>query len=156
MVVIMDMELVEDGWALDWAGSDVEFCFRWLAGKVFVHCAMGLSRSATLVLAYLMIYENMTLVDAIKAVSANRNISPNNGFLEQLRELDVKLHCQGSSRSWSANGRTWAKNPSVDKFGLYCWVCSRYSSEDMNVKTCSYCLFFVDKFHFFCEEMKVT
>ncbi|XP_032358523.1 dual specificity phosphatase DUPD1 isoform X1 [Etheostoma spectabile] len=68
-------------------------------GKVFVHCAMGLSRSSTLVLAYLMIYENMTLVDAIKAVSANRNISPNNGFLEQLRELDIKLHCQGSSRS---------------------------------------------------------
>ncbi|XP_039643288.1 dual specificity phosphatase 29-like isoform X2 [Perca fluviatilis] len=75
-------------------------------GKVFVHCAMGLSRSSTLVLAYLMIYENMTLVDAIKAVSANRNISPNNGFLEQLRELDMKLHCQGSSRSWSANGQT--------------------------------------------------
>ncbi|XP_068438880.1 dual specificity phosphatase 29-like [Clinocottus analis] len=73
-------------------------------GKVFVHCAMGLSRSSTLVLAYLMIHENMTLVDAIKAVSANRNIAPNNGFLEQLRELDKKL--QVSSRSWSANRRT--------------------------------------------------
>ncbi|XP_056222092.1 dual specificity phosphatase 29-like [Seriola aureovittata] len=75
-------------------------------GKVFVHCAMGLSRSSTLVLAYLMIHENMTLVDAIKAVSANRNISPNAGFLEQLRELDKQLHFQGSSRSCSANGRT--------------------------------------------------
>ncbi|XP_047465679.1 uncharacterized protein LOC125022798 [Mugil cephalus] len=73
-------------------------------GKVFVHCAMGLSRSSTLVLAYLMIHENMTLVDALKAVGANRNIAPNNGFLEQLRELDMKLHCQGSSRS--TNGRT--------------------------------------------------
>lgn len=57
---------------------------------------MGLSRSSTLVLAYLMIHENMTLVDAIKAVSANRNISPNAGFLEQLRELDKELHSQGS------------------------------------------------------------
>ncbi|XP_049916352.1 dual specificity protein phosphatase 13-like [Epinephelus moara] len=75
-------------------------------GKVFVHCAMGISRSSTLVLAYLMIHENMTLVDAIKAVSANRNISPNSGFLEQLRALDQKLYCQGSSRSWSTNGRT--------------------------------------------------
>ncbi|XP_039472724.1 dual specificity phosphatase 29-like [Oreochromis aureus] len=73
-------------------------------GKVFVHCAMGLSRSSTLVLAYLMIHENMTLVDAIKAVGANRNICPNNGFLEQLRALDTKLHCQGLSRS--LNGRT--------------------------------------------------
>uniref|UniRef100_A0A3B3UPR7 Tyrosine specific protein phosphatases domain-containing protein n=1 Tax=Poecilia latipinna TaxID=48699 RepID=A0A3B3UPR7_9TELE len=61
--------------------------------NVFVHCAMGLSRSSTLVLAYLMIHENMTLVDAIKAVSANRNVSPNEGFLEQLRRLDTKLHC---------------------------------------------------------------
>ncbi|TNN82425.1 Dual specificity phosphatase DUPD1 [Liparis tanakae] len=75
-------------------------------GKVFVHCAMGLSRSSTLVLAFLLIHEDMTLVDAIKAVSANRNISPNDGFLEQLRELDKKLHRPGSSRSRSANGGT--------------------------------------------------
>ncbi|KAM9838009.1 dual specificity phosphatase 29 [Aulostomus maculatus] len=71
-------------------------------GKVFVHCVMGISRSSTLVLAYLMIHKNMTLAEAIKAVSANRNISPNAGFLEQLRELDKSLH--GSSRSF--NGRT--------------------------------------------------
>ncbi|XP_061564312.1 dual specificity protein phosphatase 13B-like [Cololabis saira] len=64
-------------------------------GKVLVHCAMGLSRSSTLVLAYLMIHEHMTLVDAIKAISTNRNVSPNEGFLEQLRNLDKKLHCQG-------------------------------------------------------------
>uniref|UniRef100_A0A8C6PM40 Dual specificity protein phosphatase n=1 Tax=Nothobranchius furzeri TaxID=105023 RepID=A0A8C6PM40_NOTFU len=62
-------------------------------GNVFVHCAMGLSRSSTLVLAYLMIHENMTLADAITTVSANRNVSPNEGFLEQLRRLDRKLHC---------------------------------------------------------------
>lgn len=86
-------------------GRDAQFVgFR--AGKVFVHCAMGLSRSSTLVLAYLIIHENMTLVDAIKAVSANRHISPNNGFLEQLRELDIKLHYQGPARSSSAYGRT--------------------------------------------------
>uniref|UniRef100_A0A8D3CSM6 Dual specificity protein phosphatase n=1 Tax=Scophthalmus maximus TaxID=52904 RepID=A0A8D3CSM6_SCOMX len=52
-------------------------------GKVLVHCAMGLSRSSTLVLAYLMIHDNMTLAVAIAAVSANRNISPNAGFLDQ-------------------------------------------------------------------------
>ncbi|XP_053804823.1 dual specificity protein phosphatase 13 isoform X1 [Vidua chalybeata] len=61
-------------------------------GKVFVHCAMGVSRSATLVLAFLMIHENMTLVDALKTVSAHRNICPNSGFLSQLRDLDMKLN----------------------------------------------------------------
>ncbi|NWS54974.1 DS13B phosphatase, partial [Chunga burmeisteri] len=61
-------------------------------GKVFVHCAMGVSRSASLVLAFLMIHENMTLVDALKTVSAHRDICPNSGFLTQLRDLDIKLN----------------------------------------------------------------
>ncbi|XP_063261971.1 dual specificity protein phosphatase 13B [Prinia subflava] len=61
-------------------------------GKVLVHCAMGVSRSATLVLAFLMIHENMTLVDALKTVGAQRNICPNFGFLNQLRDLDIKLN----------------------------------------------------------------
>ncbi|KAK7122234.1 hypothetical protein R3I94_019378 [Phoxinus phoxinus] len=65
-------------------------------GKVLVHCAMGLSRSSSLVLAYLMIHEDMTLVEAIKAVALHRNICPNSGFLEQLRELDKKLHFQSA------------------------------------------------------------
>ncbi|TRY59779.1 hypothetical protein DNTS_027183 [Danionella cerebrum] len=64
-----------------------------LAGKVLVHCAMGLSRSSSLVLAYLMIHEKMTLVEAIKAIAQHRNICPNHGFIEQLRELDRSLHC---------------------------------------------------------------
>ncbi|XP_015270018.1 PREDICTED: dual specificity protein phosphatase 13 isoform B-like [Gekko japonicus] len=61
-------------------------------GKVFVHCAMGLSRSATLVLAYLMIHENLTLVEALRAVDSHRGICPNTGFLSQLRALDIRLN----------------------------------------------------------------
>ncbi|XP_051529783.1 dual specificity phosphatase 29-like [Myxocyprinus asiaticus] len=54
-----------------------------LGGKVLVHCVMGLSHSSTLMLAYLMIHEDMTLVEAIKAVAEHRNICPNFGFMEQ-------------------------------------------------------------------------
>ncbi|KAK3559752.1 hypothetical protein QTP86_020757 [Hemibagrus guttatus] len=61
------------------------------SGKVLVHCARGVSRSATLVLAYLMIYERLTVAEAIEAVRAHRNILPNVGFLEQLRDLDARL-----------------------------------------------------------------
>ncbi|NWR73022.1 DS13B phosphatase, partial [Centropus unirufus] len=60
-------------------------------GKVLVHCAMGISRSATLVLAFLMICEGMSLADAIRTVRSHRGICPNSGFLRQLRELDLQL-----------------------------------------------------------------
>nr|XP_015818064.2 dual specificity phosphatase 29 [Nothobranchius furzeri] len=59
--------------------------------KLLVHCVMGRSRSATLFLAYLMIHENMTVVDAIEHVKKRRRIIPNWGFLKQLRELDQHL-----------------------------------------------------------------
>ncbi|XP_028990482.1 dual specificity phosphatase 29-like isoform X2 [Betta splendens] len=59
--------------------------------KLLVHCVMGRSRSATLFLAFLMICEKMTLVEAIESVKRRRRIIPNWGFLKQLRELDMQL-----------------------------------------------------------------
>ncbi|RXN25336.1 piggyBac transposable element-derived 4-like protein [Labeo rohita] len=64
---------------------------RLYIGTVLVHCAVGLSRSATLVLAYLMIRQNMTLVEAIKTVKDHRGVTPNRGFLRQLSGLDSVL-----------------------------------------------------------------
>lgn len=58
---------------------------------MLIHCVMGRSRSATLFLAYLMIHENMTVVDAIDHVKRRRRIIPNWGFLKQLRDLDISL-----------------------------------------------------------------
>lgn len=66
----------------------------YLPGKVFVHCAMGVSRSGALVLAYLMICHGLSLAEAIIAVRLNRDIGPNSGFLEQLRQLDLSLSPQ--------------------------------------------------------------
>ncbi|XP_029459745.1 dual specificity protein phosphatase 26 [Rhinatrema bivittatum] len=60
-------------------------------GKILVHCAVGVSRSATLVLAYLMIHHHMALVEAIKTVKDHRGIIPNRGFLRQLVALDNSL-----------------------------------------------------------------
>ncbi|XP_044514982.1 dual specificity protein phosphatase 13-like [Gracilinanus agilis] len=67
-------------------------------GKVLVHCAMGLSRSATLVLAFLMLRKHLTLVEALKTVSVHRNICPNLGFLSQLRNLDLQLSQEQHNR----------------------------------------------------------
>ncbi|KAM6916170.1 dual specificity protein phosphatase 13B-like [Xenentodon cancila] len=62
-----------------------------MGGRVFVHCLMGVSRSATLVLAFLMIVEGLTLHEAVAAVRVHRDICPNSGFLQQLRSLDMSL-----------------------------------------------------------------
>nr|XP_057917894.1 dual specificity protein phosphatase 13-like isoform X2 [Doryrhamphus excisus] len=58
---------------------------------VLVHCAVGVSRSASLVLAYLMIWHGYTLLEAIRKVKERRWIFPNKGFLRQLCLLQVKL-----------------------------------------------------------------
>ncbi|XP_043505587.1 dual specificity protein phosphatase 3-like isoform X1 [Polistes fuscatus] len=63
-------------------------------GKVFVHCMVGVSRSATCVLAYLMIKKNMLAVDAIRIVREKRDIHPNYGFRSQLAQLDNQLRRQ--------------------------------------------------------------
>lgn len=65
--------------------------FSWFAGKVFVHCAVGVSRSAALVLAYLMIHHHHSLLSSVHCVQQKRWIFPNRGFMRQLITLDRKL-----------------------------------------------------------------
>lgn len=52
---------------------------------------MGISRSAVLVAAYLMIYHHMTILEALMTLRKKRAIYPNDGFLKQLRELNEQL-----------------------------------------------------------------
>jgi len=56
--------------------------------KVLVACWQGASRSATAVLAYLLHYTDMTLASAITQIRKHRDIRPNNGFINQLLELE--------------------------------------------------------------------
>ncbi|XP_054443795.1 serine/threonine/tyrosine-interacting-like protein 2 [Pteronotus mesoamericanus] len=60
-------------------------------GKVLVSSEMGVSRSAVLVVAYLMIFHHMALLEALMTVRKKRAIYPNDGFLRQLRQLNEKL-----------------------------------------------------------------
>ena len=83
-------------------------CISVFTDKLLVHCVMGRSRSATLFLAYLMIWRNMTVVDAVDHVKQRRRIIPNWGFLKQLRELDGRLLDQRRADSASGRGNNQA------------------------------------------------
>ena len=71
-------------------------CLLFIDGydKVFVHCAAGMSRSPTVVIAYLMWKQKLSLNNAIKFVKNKRpEISPNLNFMRQLQlfqELLIK------------------------------------------------------------------
>nr|XP_019938648.1 PREDICTED: dual specificity protein phosphatase 13-like isoform X2 [Paralichthys olivaceus] len=60
-------------------------------GKVLVHCIMGMSRSSTLVLAYLMIHRQLPLKRALQKLIQKRAIYPNRNFLALLLDLDLQL-----------------------------------------------------------------
>ncbi|XP_061957498.1 dual specificity protein phosphatase PHS1-like isoform X2 [Populus nigra] len=64
-----------------------------VSGRVLVHCFEGRSRSATLVLAYLMLRKKFTLLEAWNALRrAHRRAQPNDGFAKALLDLDRQLH----------------------------------------------------------------
>ncbi|CAK6439850.1 unnamed protein product [Pipistrellus nathusii] len=60
-------------------------------GKVLVSSEMGVSRSAVLVAAYLMIFHHMAVLEALLTLRRRRPVRPNDGFLRQLRELNERL-----------------------------------------------------------------
>lgn len=81
-------------------------------GAVFVHCAMGKSRSATIVCAYLMYKFSVTPTEAIEQLREGRGVcDPNPGFWEQLEVYHQMLKA-GTERSvriyedWLANRYT--------------------------------------------------
>ncbi|PSN49194.1 hypothetical protein C0J52_10914 [Blattella germanica] len=61
-------------------------------GKTLVHCVAGVSRSASLCLAYLIKHERMPLKKAFAHLRSRRpSIRPNTGFFTQLIEFERRL-----------------------------------------------------------------
>lgn len=66
-------------------------------GKILVHCAAGVSRSAALCLVYLVKHQKQTLKDAYIAVlQARPIISPNSGFWRQMIAFEKNLYGKAS------------------------------------------------------------
>lgn len=67
------------------------------SGKILVHCFEGKSRSATVVLAYLMLRKHQTLLEAWNQLKrVHRRAQPNDGFMRTLIDLDKRLHGKAS------------------------------------------------------------
>ena len=69
-------------------------CFLFIEGKdkIFVHCAAGMSRSPTIVIAYIMWKNKLSLNKAIKFVKEKRPlISQNDNFMNQLKIFEELL-----------------------------------------------------------------
>mmetsp|Transcript_3315 Transcript_3315/g.5127 ORF Transcript_3315/g.5127 Transcript_3315/m.5127 type:complete len:224 (-) Transcript_3315:258-929(-) len=60
-------------------------------GKVYVHCAAGANRSATLVIAIVMTIKGMTLKEAFEHVSSRRRICPMTDNRKELLKYELKL-----------------------------------------------------------------
>ncbi|CAD8058184.1 unnamed protein product [Paramecium sonneborni] len=67
--------------------------------NVLVHCFVGVSRSATLVIAYLMQIYNYSLQVAHQFLMNRRpQINPNPGFMQQLQQFDFELNKRRQQR----------------------------------------------------------
>ena len=63
-------------------------------GSVLVHCQLGMSRSASAVIAYLMVQDSLTLWEALLCtIRGRKSVNPNPGFCRQLLALE---RCQGN------------------------------------------------------------
>ena len=72
-------------------------CFNYIeqakraGGSVLVHCFAGMSRSATIVLSYLMKKHGLRVSQALAHVKSKRpQAAPNAGFILQLQDLEKK------------------------------------------------------------------
>ncbi|NWR61300.1 DUS27 phosphatase, partial [Bucorvus abyssinicus] len=82
-------------------------------GKILVSSEMGISRSAVLVAAYLMIYHHMTILEALMTLRKKRAIYPNDGFLKQLRDLNEQLLEERESEHTGDDEVTPSQSPVV-------------------------------------------
>ncbi|VVB13152.1 unnamed protein product [Arabis nemorensis] len=91
---------------------------------VLVHCFAGQSRSASMVIAYLMRTEKLYLEDALASIRQSSHVSPNPGFLKQL-ELFEKMSFKVDRSSpiykrfcLKALGYLYSKDKKFDKLKL--------------------------------------
>ncbi|KAK2890545.1 hypothetical protein Q8A67_013188 [Cirrhinus molitorella] len=104
-----------------WFNEAIEFIdsVRNKGGRVFVHCQAGISRSATICLAYLMRTNRVKLEEAFEFVKQRRSIiSPNFSFMGQLLQFESQV-LASSTCSSEAGSPAISKSSTVFNFPIH-------------------------------------
>ena len=89
---LMDAEMCKIEHFFDRAADFIHDAVHQKHARILIHCLMGISRSATLLIAYLIKYKQMKLDDALRLVAQRRAIWPNDGFLIKLILYEKELN----------------------------------------------------------------
>ncbi|CAF0849762.1 unnamed protein product [Rotaria sordida] len=80
-------------------------------GHVLIHCNAGISRSASIALAYLLGIHRIKYEDAYKLLkTARSNIKPNDGFVKQLKQYAAEIAQTNENNSLSTDDINRAVN----------------------------------------------
>lgn len=72
--------------------------------NTLIHCMAGISRSTTLLIAYLIRYRGMKSDDALNYVRSRRSIvNPNPGFWNQLKQYEKILYKRNAAKNGQQN-----------------------------------------------------
>ncbi|XP_055818113.1 dual specificity protein phosphatase 1-like isoform X2 [Solanum dulcamara] len=116
-----------------------EECFDFIeeakrqGGGVLVHCFAGKSRSATIVIAYLMKKHGMSRSEAFQLVKSKRPVvSPNAGFMTQLENYDKTLKAGRVIKTTEREKNEVQRQFSKLYVAKQCWVCFHFNKHELS------------------------
>lgn len=87
-------------------------------GNILIHCQLGISRSTTCLIAYMIKHLGYTTLSALQHIKRKRpQVMPNFGFIHQLKNYEDKLKI-GDSKNKSDDGDLGDKKPAKTEENL--------------------------------------